>query len=127
MSGQNPGDSGWFRYGDPSDVVAAATTITERTAEQPQNWPAEAVRAGFVEDEDEYYDALHDATVRATREAVQERETATEQQYSIPAMDDVVAKASDRPGVVTATIDLDYLADTRAGLRTLDHVRPDRY
>jgi predicted amidohydrolase len=40
---------------------------------------------------------------------------------------DVVAKASDRAGMVTTTIDLDYLADTRAGLRTLDHVRPDRY
>ncbi|MBB6647509.1 NOP5/NOP56 family protein [Halobellus ruber] len=97
MSGQNPGDSGWFRYGDPNDAESAATAITERTAEQPQNWPAEAVRAGFVEDEDEYYDALHDATVRATREAVQERETATEQQlqYTIAAMDDAERTANE--------------------------------
>jgi nucleolar protein 56 len=97
MSGQNPGDSGWFRYGDPSDIEAAATAITERTAEQPQNWPAEAVRAGFVADEDEYYDALHEATVQATREAVQERETATEQQlqYSITAMDDAERTANE--------------------------------
>ena len=97
MSGQNPGDSGWFRYGDPHDAESAATAIRDRTAEQPQNWPAEAVRAGFVEDEDEYYDALHDATVHATRAAVQARETADDQQlqYSIAAMDDAERTANE--------------------------------
>ena len=97
MSGQNPGDSGWFRYGDPHDAESAATAIRDRTAEQPQNWPTEAVRAGFVEDEDEYYDALHDATVHATRAAVQARETADDQQlqYSIAAMDDAERTANE--------------------------------
>ena len=97
MSGQNPGDSGWFRYGDPHDAESAATAIRDRTAEQPQNWPTEAVRAGFVEDEDEYYDALHDATVHATRAAVQARETSDDQQlqYSIAAMDDAEPTANE--------------------------------
>ena len=90
MSGQNPGDSGWFRYGDPHDAESAATAIRERAAEQPQNWPAEAVQAGILDSEDAYYDALHDATVRATRAAVRERETAPGQQlqHAIEAMDD---------------------------------------
>jgi nucleolar protein 56 len=97
MSGQHPGDSGWFRYGDLHDAESAATAITERTAEQPQDWPAEAVRAGIVADEDEYYDALHDATVRATRTAVTERETSTEQQlqHGIAAMDDAERLANE--------------------------------
>ena len=97
MSGQNPGDSGWFRYGDPHDAESAATAIADRTAEQPQNWPAEAVRAGFFESDEEYYDALHDATVHATREAVQARETSDDQQlqYSIAAMDDAERTANE--------------------------------
>ena len=97
MSGQNPGDSGWFRYGDPDDAEAAAAAVRKRTAEQPQNWPAEAVRAGFVEDEDQYYDALHEATVRATRTAVRERETApgAQLQHAIEAMDDAERTANE--------------------------------
>lgn len=97
MSGQDPGGSGWFRYADPDDSDAAAEVITERTAEQPQDWPAEAVRAGIVDSEDGYYDALHEATVQATREAVTARETSTEQQlqYSISAMDDAERTANE--------------------------------
>jgi nucleolar protein 56 len=97
MSGQNPGDSGWFRYGDLHDAESAATAITERTAEQPQDWPAEAVRAGIAADEEEYYDALHDATVSATRAAVTERETSTEQQlqHGVEAMDDAERLANE--------------------------------
>ena len=97
MSGQNPGDSGWFRYGDPHDAEAAATAIRERAAEQPQNWPAEAVQAGILDSEDAYYDALHDATVRATRAAVRERETAPGQQlqHAIEAMDDAERTANE--------------------------------
>jgi len=97
MSGRDPGDSGWFRYADPTDIDAAATVINEETAEQPQDWPAEAVRAGIVESEDDYYEALHAATVHATREAVRERETSTEQQlhHSISAMDDAERTANE--------------------------------
>ena len=39
----------------------------------------------------------------------------------------VVAKASDREGLFTTTIDLGYLEKTRSSLRTLDHVRPEVY
>lgn len=39
----------------------------------------------------------------------------------------VVSKASDREGLFTTTVDLRYLEETRSGLRTLDHVRPEVY
>ena len=39
----------------------------------------------------------------------------------------VVATASDREGMFTATLDLGYLAESRDDLRTLDHVRSDIY
>jgi predicted amidohydrolase len=39
----------------------------------------------------------------------------------------VVARASDRPELITATVDLDYLDDVRSKLQTLAHVRPDVY
>jgi len=97
MTDPNPGDAGWFRHADPGDPDSGAAAIRSRTAEQPQDWPAEAVRAGIAADEDAYYDALHDATVRATRDAVQERETATEQQlqYAVAAMDDAERTANE--------------------------------
>ena len=97
MSSHDPGDSGWFRYIDPTDIDSATAVINEKRAEQPQDWPAEAVRAGIVDSEDDYYEALHEATVQATREAVRARETATEQQlqYSISAMDDAERVANE--------------------------------
>lgn len=39
----------------------------------------------------------------------------------------VVSKASDREGMFTTTIDLEYLEEARGGLRTLNHVRPEMY
>jgi predicted amidohydrolase len=39
----------------------------------------------------------------------------------------VIAKASDRPEMITATVDLDYLDEVRTKLQTLEHVRPDVY
>ena len=97
MSGHNPGGSGWFRYADPTDTDSAAAVINEETAEQPQDWPAEAVRAGVVDGEDDYYHALHEVTLQATRAAVRERETSTEQQlhHSIAAMDDAERTANE--------------------------------
>ena len=97
MTDSSPGDAGWFRHADPGDPAATAAAITDQTAEQPQDWPAEAVRAGVVNSEDDYYDALHDATVHATRETVRERETSTEQQlqHSISAMDDAERTANE--------------------------------
>jgi nucleolar protein 56 len=97
MTDSSPGDAGWFRHADPDDTDAAAAAIADRTAEQPQDWPAEAVRAGLVDTEDDYYDALHAATIHATRAAVRERETSTEQQlqHGIAAMDDAERTANE--------------------------------
>ncbi|WP_396613483.1 carbon-nitrogen hydrolase family protein (plasmid) [Haloferax sp. S1W] len=39
----------------------------------------------------------------------------------------VVAKASDRETMLTATIDVDYLEDIRRDMQTLRHARPDVY
>jgi len=82
--------SGWFRDVDPGDADAARDAIEHGTADEPADWPALAVDAGFVDDDEAYYDLLHEATVTATREAVHERERADDQQlkYSVRAMDD---------------------------------------
>jgi nucleolar protein 56 len=97
MSGQNPENSGWFTDLDPEDIEAAATAITEGEADQPQNWPKQAIESGFANDEDDYYEALHGATVNATRAAVAARETSKDQQlqYSIAAMDDAERTANE--------------------------------
>lgn len=39
----------------------------------------------------------------------------------------VISKASDREGVFTATVDLDYLEEIRNDLQTLDHIRTEVY
>lgn len=90
MSGPNPENTGWFADLDPDDLDAAATAISEGEADQPRNWPAKAVQSGFANDEGEYYGALHEASVHATREAVRARESSDERQlqYGVAAMDD---------------------------------------
>ncbi|MFC7165675.1 NOP5/NOP56 family protein [Halospeciosus flavus] len=84
---------GWFADLDPGDVTAAADRIRddEWGADEPADWPAAAVEAGFAADEDDYYDALHEATVETTRTAVAERERADDQQlvHAIRTMDDL--------------------------------------
>jgi nucleolar protein 56 len=97
MSGSNPEHAGWFTDLDPGDVEAATTAISEGEADQPQNWPEKAVQSGFANDENEYYEALHEATVHATREAVKARGTADDQQlvHSLRAMDDAERTANE--------------------------------
>ncbi|MGQ4554531.1 NOP5/NOP56 family protein [Halobellus sp. GM3] len=97
MSGHSPEHAGWFTDLDPGDLDAAARQITDGSADQPRNWPAVAVQSGFADDEDGYYDALHEATVHATREAVKARETSGDQQlqYSVAAMDDTERTANE--------------------------------
>ncbi|MFD1684349.1 NOP5/NOP56 family protein [Halobellus litoreus] len=97
MSGSNPEHTGWFTDLDPGDLDAAATAISEGEADRPQNWPEQAIRSGFATDEDDYYDALHEATVHATREAVTARETSSDTQlrHSIRAMDDAERTANE--------------------------------
>lgn len=90
MSDSDAADKGWFVDIKSGDQKAAATAIREGTADSPQEWPERALSSGFVESKDDYYTELHEATVRATREAVHERERADDQQlkHSIRAMDD---------------------------------------
>lgn len=90
MTGHNPGDAGWFADVDPGDREAAATAISEGTAEHPRDWPTEAVESGFATSADDYYAVLHEATLVATREAVRARERADDQQLKqvVRAMDD---------------------------------------
>ncbi|WP_222844835.1 hypothetical protein [Haloplanus rubicundus] len=86
---------GWFESVPPDDLDAARDVIENGSAETPDDWPALAVDAGFADDEDDYYDLLHDATVTAAREAVRERERADDQQlvHAIRSMDDIVRTA----------------------------------
>ncbi|WP_262176181.1 NOP5/NOP56 family protein [Haloarcula laminariae] len=81
---------GWFAGLDPDDTTAAAERIAGGRAESPEDWPAEAVDAGFAEDADDYYDRLHAATTAATEAAVTERERADDQQlvHAVRAMAD---------------------------------------
>jgi len=83
-------DSGWFRNVDPGNMDAARDAIETGSSEEPANWPAQAVDAGFAKDEHEYYSHLHDATMNAARKVVQEQERTDDQQlkHAIRALDD---------------------------------------
>ncbi|MFB6217560.1 MAG: NOP5/NOP56 family protein [Halobacteriaceae archaeon] len=88
--------AGWFQGVDPGDLDAACNAIEHCSADEPADWPAQAVNASFAEDEDEYYSLLHDASMAATRQAVQDAERADDQQlkHSIRAMDDAERTAN---------------------------------
>lgn len=88
---------GWFEGVDPTDLDGARTAIERGTAESPDDWPERAVKAGFADDEAEYYDLLHDATVSATRAMVAEAERAGDKQliHAIRAMDDCERTANE--------------------------------
>ncbi len=81
---------GWFADVDHTDAEAAATRIREGRAETPEPWPALAVESGAVSDEQAYYDSLREATLRAARDAVTERERADDRQliHAVRSMDD---------------------------------------
>jgi len=90
-------DAGWFRDLNHGDLHAARNAIENGSADAPTYWPSKAVDAGFADDEADYYDVLHDATIHATREAVRERERADDQQlkHSIRAMADCERTANE--------------------------------
>ena len=90
-------DSGWFESVPPGDPKATRKAIENGSTESPKDWPTKAVEAGFAEDEDEYYDKLHEAANYAAREVVKERERADDQQlkHSIRAMDDCERTANE--------------------------------
>ncbi len=83
-------DAGWFAGVDRENVDAAADAVRDGTADEPRDWPALAVSSDFAADEADYYDALHEATIHATRRAVRERERADDRQliHAVRAMDD---------------------------------------
>ena len=90
MTGDEAASAGWFEDVEPGDDAAAAEAIMAGSADRPADWPTRADEAGFVDDEAGYYDALHAATMAATRTAVRERERADDQQliHAVRAMDD---------------------------------------
>jgi nucleolar protein 56 len=96
MTEGTPGNA-WFAAVPPGDTEAAATAIREGSADGPREWPQRAVDAGFVEDAESYYEALHEATMAATRAAVQEAESADDRQlvHAVRAMDDCERTANE--------------------------------
>lgn len=84
-----PTGSGWFE-GLDRDLEGAREAIEQGSTEGPEDWPGLAIEAGFADDEADYYDLLHEATVTTTRQMVREAEMAEDQQLinSIRAMDD---------------------------------------
>ncbi|WP_115863309.1 NOP5/NOP56 family protein [Halorussus litoreus] len=97
MTDEGVRSTGWFAGVERDDVEAGASRIREGRADAPNDWPRLAVEAGFADDEDDYYAALHDAAVRAAREAAAERERADDQQlvHAVRAMDDLTERANE--------------------------------
>ncbi len=83
-------DSGWFTGVSPDSPEDAIAAIRDGSAETVRAWPELAVESGFADSEADYYDALHEATMAATRAAVREAETADDRQliHIVRAMDD---------------------------------------
>jgi nucleolar protein 56 len=92
-----PAEAGWFENIDPEDLDAAAEAISTGEADGPRDWPALAVEGGYVDSEEQYYERLHEATIRATEAEVRERERADDQQlkHSIRALDDAARTANE--------------------------------
>ncbi|MFC4542129.1 NOP5/NOP56 family protein [Halosolutus amylolyticus] len=97
MSDNAPAAEGWFAGLAAADLDAASDAIAEGAAREPQAWPGLAVEAGFAEDEDDYYDRLHEATMAATRSAVEAEERADDRQlvHAVRAMDDCTRTANE--------------------------------
>lgn len=97
--GTRPADApgGWFEGVDRDDSAAGAARIRRGRADAPDDWPRRAVETGFADDEADYYETLHDAAVRAAREAASERERADDQQlvHAVRAMDDATEQANE--------------------------------
>jgi nucleolar protein 56 len=88
---------GWFAGVSPDNGERLASQIREGSADAPSDWPTLAVESGFVNDEREYYELLHEVTMTATRGAVRERERADDRQivHSVRAMDDTERVANE--------------------------------
>ncbi|WP_336344335.1 NOP5/NOP56 family protein [Halalkalicoccus ordinarius] len=97
MNEGSTANAGWFEGLDRGDLDGGSEAIESGSAESPSNWPERAVETGFAESEDDYYRALHETTMRATREAVTERERADDAQlvHAVRAMDDAERTANE--------------------------------
>ncbi|MFC6717844.1 NOP5/NOP56 family protein [Natrialbaceae archaeon GCM10025810] len=82
---------------DRDDPDRLEARVRDGEADEPRAWPELAVEAGFADDEDDYYDALREATVAATRAAVESRERADDRQlvHAVRAMDDCARTANE--------------------------------
>lgn len=88
----------WFRGVAPTEADSeGARRVREGSADEPADWPAVAVETGFAEDDEEYYDRLHAATLAATHGAVTEAERADDRQlvHAVRAMDDAERTANE--------------------------------
>jgi nucleolar protein 56 len=85
-------EEGWFEEIDRDDADAARSAIETGSVESPADWPVAAVETGFADDTDDYYGALHEATVHAAREATRERERSADRQliHAVRTMDELV-------------------------------------
>jgi nucleolar protein 56 len=95
--GTAPTGTGWFEGLEPDDVESASEAVADGEAEEPRDWPAVAVESGYADSEAAYYERLREATVRATTEAVRERERADDRQlvHAVRAMDDAERTANE--------------------------------
>ncbi|MXR40886.1 hypothetical protein GRX01_05970 [Halobaculum sp. WSA2] len=84
----------WFAVGDDESPT---DRVRNGTADAPADWPTLAVESGFADDEDDYYAALREATLAATRAEVNERERADDRQllHAVRAMDDAERVANE--------------------------------
>ena len=84
-------EQGWFEGIDRGDDAAVRSAIETRSVGSPADWPVAAVEAGFADDEDDYYAALHEATVHAAQEMARERERSADQQliHGVRTMDEL--------------------------------------
>lgn len=89
--------NGWFAGLDPDDDAAAVEQIAAGRADTPEDWPQQAIEAGFADDEADYYDRLHEVTMAATGAAVAEQEGADDQQlvHAVRAMADCERTANE--------------------------------
>ncbi|AUV82001.1 nucleolar [Salinigranum rubrum] len=95
--GTAPGSRGWFADVEREDRDGAAASIADGEADTPRDWPMLAVDEGAVASTEAYYEWLHEATVHATKGAVNARERADDQQlkHAVRAMDDAARTANE--------------------------------
>ena len=88
----------WFSGLDPGAATdEGAAAIRDGRADDPADWPAEAVASGFAPDEAAYYDRLREAALAAASAETERRERADDRQlvHAVRAMDDADRAANE--------------------------------